>query len=82
MPTQMRDASLMRTAPSKSDLSHMTPNERALFRCERALELKDKGDYTGAQVVMGPLWKRVGEPPNTEGLHPSVAAEVLFCVAS
>ena len=70
---------LMRIARSKSDLSHMTPNERALFRCERALELKDQGDYTGAQAVMGPLWKRVGERPNTEGLHPSVAAEVLVC---
>lgn len=70
---------LMRIALSKSDLSHMSPNERALFRCERALELKDRGDYTGAQAVMGSLWKRVGEHPNTEGLHPSVAAEVLFC---
>ena len=29
---------------------------------------------------MRPLWKRLGERPNTEGLHPSVAAEVLFCV--
>lgn len=70
---------LMLIALSKSDLSHMTPNERALFRCERALELKDKGDYTGAQSAMGSLWQRIGEHPNTEGLHPSVAAEVLFC---
>lgn len=69
----------MRTARSKSDLSHMTRNERALFRCEIALELKDKGDYVGAQEVMRPLWKRVGEHPNTEGLHQSVAAEVLLC---
>lgn len=69
----------MRTAPYKSELSHMTPNERALSRCQKALELKDKGDYTGAQEVMRPLWNRVGERPNTEGLHPSVAAEVLFC---
>ena len=57
----------------------MTPNERALFRCQIALELKDRGDYIGAQEVMRPLWKRVGEHPNTEGLHPSVAAEVLLC---
>jgi tetratricopeptide (TPR) repeat protein len=28
---------------------------------------------------MRPLWKRVGEHPKTEGLHPSVAAEVLLC---
>jgi len=57
----------------------MTANERALFRCQKALELKDKGDYKGAQEVMRPFWKRVGEHPNTEELHPSVAAEVLFC---
>jgi len=57
----------------------MTANERALFRCQTALALKDKGDYAGAQQVMRPLWKRLGEHPNTEGLHSSVAAEVLFC---
>lgn len=69
----------MRMAPSRSDLSHLTPNERALSRCEKALELKDRGDYSGAQEVMRPLWKRVGDHPNLEGLHPAVAAEVLFC---
>src|SRR5215213_920198 len=73
---------VMRIALSKSDLSHMTANERALFRCQTALELKDRGDYTGAQEVMRPLWKRLGERPNTEGLHPSVAAEVLFCAGT
>ncbi|HEX7774415.1 MAG TPA: helix-turn-helix domain-containing protein [Pyrinomonadaceae bacterium] len=57
----------------------MTANERALFKCERALELRDKGDYTGAQEVMRPLWNGVGDHPDIEGLHPSVAAEVLFC---
>jgi tetratricopeptide (TPR) repeat protein len=29
---------------------------------------------------MRPLWKRIGERPNTTGLYPSVAAEVLFCI--
>jgi len=43
------------------------------------LELKDQGDYAGAQEVMRPLWKRVGESPENERLHPSVAAEVLLC---
>jgi hypothetical protein len=43
------------------------------------LQLKDKGDYGGAQEVMLPLWGRVGERPETKGLHPSVAAEVLLC---
>lgn len=69
----------MSIALTSSDLSHMTANERAILKCQAALELRDRGDYTGAQEVLRPLWKRLGEPPNTEGLHPSVAAEVLFC---
>jgi tetratricopeptide (TPR) repeat protein len=68
----------MRTASPKLDLSHLTANERALFRCQTALAFKDKGDYDGAQEVMRPLWKGVGERPETTGLHPSVAAEVLL----
>lgn len=70
---------LMRIAPSKLDFTHLTPNARALSICQQALELKDRGDYSGAQEVMRPLWRRVAERPNLEGLHPSVAAEVLFC---
>ena len=69
----------MRSVLFKPDLSHMTPNERAQFICERALELRDKGDYTGAQDVMRPLWNGVGDRPDIEGLRPTVAAEVLFC---
>jgi len=70
----------MRTASPKLALSHLPANERARSRCQLALELKDKGEYDAAQEIMRPLWKRVGERPNTTGLHPSVAAEVLFCV--
>ena len=69
----------MRTASPKLDLSHLPANEQARSRCQRALELKDKSDYEGAQEVMRPLWKRVGERPDTAGLYPSVAAEVLLC---
>lgn len=69
----------MRSVLSKPNLSHMTANERALFNCEKALELRDKGDYTGALDVMRPLWNGVGDRPDIEGLHPTVAAEVLFC---
>ena len=70
---------LMRIAPFTTEFSHLTPNERAVSICQKALELKDKGDYAGVQDVMRPLWARVGERPNLEGLHPSVAAEILFC---
>jgi tetratricopeptide (TPR) repeat protein len=70
----------MRTASQKPDLSHLPPNARALFRCNKALELKDRGEYDAAQEMMHPLWKRIGERPNTTGLEPLVVAEVLFCV--
>ena len=66
------------TSPTPHTL-HLSANEHALLRCESALELKDKGDYEGVQEIMRPLWNRVGEPPETQGLHPSVAAEVLLC---
>lgn len=69
----------MRSVLTKPDLSHMTANERALFKCEKALRLRDKGDYAGAQEAMRPLWNGLGEHPDIEGLHPSIAAEVLLC---
>ena len=60
--------------------SQLTANDEALDRCQRALMLKDRGDYDSAQKVMRPLWTRVGEPPEISSLHPLVAAEVLLCV--
>ena len=53
-------------------------NEEALLRCQNALELRDKGDYEAARKVMSPIWKTIGEMPTIEGLHLSVAAEVLL----
>lgn len=70
----------MKITSPKLHSSHLTANEKALLRCEMALELKDKGDYAGAQEVLQPLWKLPGERPDTNGLYPSVAAEVLLCV--
>jgi tetratricopeptide (TPR) repeat protein len=70
----------MKITSSKLHTSHLTANDEALFRCRTALELKDKGDYGGAQDVMRPLWRCVGERPETGGLYPVVAAEVLLCV--
>jgi len=70
----------MRITSPKLHTSHLTANEEALLRCEKALELKDKGDHAGAQAVLRPLWNGVGEFPNTTGLHSAVAAELLLCV--
>lgn len=69
----------MKITSPKLDAPHFTANDSALRRCQTALELKDKGDYGGAQEVMPPLWERVGERPEIKGLHPPVAAEVLLC---
>jgi tetratricopeptide (TPR) repeat protein len=68
----------MKITSRKQHATHLTVNEEALFRCQAALELKDKGDFEGAREAMGPLWSRVGERPDLEGLHPTVAAEVLL----
>lgn len=59
---------------------NLSLNERAIVYCERALELKDKGDHVGVLRVMRPIWERIGDKPKTKGLHPSVRAEVLLCV--
>lgn len=69
----------MKITSPKLHASRFTATEEALLWCGTALELKDKGDCEGAQKVMRPLWARVGERPETRGLHPSVAAEVLLC---
>ena len=70
----------MQITSRKNDLSHLTANDAALYQCNRALELRDKGDFDGAQAVIHPLWQGLGNRPDTAGLHPSVAAEVLLCV--
>jgi tetratricopeptide (TPR) repeat protein len=70
----------MRITSPKLRTSQLAVNEEALLRCQTALELKDKSDYEGAQEALRPLWKRVGERPDTKGLYPSIAAEVLLCV--
>jgi tetratricopeptide (TPR) repeat protein len=71
---------LMKITSPKLRTPHQTANDDAVDRCRRAPELKDRGSYRRVQEVMSPLWERVGERPRLEGLHPSVAAEVLMGV--
>src|SRR6266403_1637583 len=70
----------MRITSRKLNTAHLSANEEALLRCQAALELKDQGDYAGAQRMMGRFWKQIGQRPKTDGLHAMVAAEVLLCV--
>lgn len=65
---------------SPKNTAHQTANDEALEKCKAALKQKDKGDFEGAQDTMRPIWKDIGERPETTGLHPSVAAEVLLTV--
>lgn len=70
----------MRITLHKLNDSHATANDKALSLCETSSELRDKGDYEGARKALTPLWTRIGERPQLEGLHNSVIAEVLLCV--
>jgi hypothetical protein len=70
----------LKIASPKLHTAHLSANDEAVRRCEAALEQYDKGDYEGAQEIMRRLWRGVGERPQTKGLHPSIAAEVLLCV--
>jgi tetratricopeptide (TPR) repeat protein len=70
----------MQITSRKTTTPHLPANEAALQGCQRALELKDRGDYDGALAAMRRFWKGFGERPETSELQPSVAAEVLLCV--
>lgn len=66
----------MKITSQKTHTSHLT----AIDRCQKALELRDSGDFDGAQEVMRPLWKGLGQRPDLSDLHPSVIPEILLCV--
>ena len=80
LPSNSKGFDPMRATLAKLDSSRLTLNESARLRCEAALELKDRGEYDRARDVMRPFWKTFGERPNTETLHPSIAAELLLHV--
>ena len=69
----------MKLASPQIDTFTSAPNAEALSRCEIALKLKEQANYKGALEIMRPLWRGVGERPDTERLVSSVAAEVLLC---
>lgn len=70
----------MKITSPKLATSNVSANEEALMRCQNALDLKDRGDYERVQAVLKPLWQGFGKRPKTEGLYPTVCAEVLLTV--
>jgi tetratricopeptide (TPR) repeat protein len=67
-------ASVLRQLKNKN----LSPDERALLRCQLAKQCEDAGQYEAARQAMGVLWQRIGEHPNIAGLQPSGAGEVLL----
>ncbi|HEY0005027.1 MAG TPA: helix-turn-helix domain-containing protein [Pyrinomonadaceae bacterium] len=60
------------------DNPNLTCDQRAELRCQSAKELEDAGDYEAARKIMGELWRRIGDSPQTYGLEQVTSAEVLL----
>lgn len=71
--------SFVKIASLQIHTSSPSADDEALLSCRTALEQKDREDYAGAENAMRPFWRGVGSNPNTDGLDPSAAAEVLMC---
>jgi tetratricopeptide (TPR) repeat protein len=69
----------LKLASPKLDTSHLSRDEEALSRCEIALEQRDNENPQGALEIMRPLWRGVGTRPDTQGLQPETAADVVLC---
>ena len=69
----------MRLASPKLDASHLSRDEEALSRCEIALEQRDNENPPAALEIMRPLWPGIGTRPDTRGLQPETAADVILC---
>lgn len=60
--------------------SALSCSERAWLRCEYAKKLEEAGSYDAAQDVLGELWQRIGERPQTGGLDERTTGELLLRV--
>ena len=66
----------------QKDEVRLDHNERARRRCTLAKALEEAGDYEGASLSLGDLWRGVGNRPDVEGLQAEIAALVLLRVGS
>lgn len=56
----------------------LSPDERALRRCDTAADLILAGQYEAARAALSGFWCGIGARPNVEGLADATAAEVLL----
>lgn len=66
----------------QTEVSTRPLDEHVLRCCRRAKELEECGHYEAARSVLDKWWQRVGEWPQTEGLGPRAAAELLLRVGA
>jgi two-component system response regulator GlrR len=65
------------------DDTRLTPDERAIVRCQLAKHFEWVQNFEAARSVLEPLWPRVGERPRVEELgDPRARAEVLIRAGS
>jgi tetratricopeptide (TPR) repeat protein len=53
-------------------------SERAQLLCVRAKELEEAGEFEEARGAISEFWRRIGEPPQVDGLDLSGQADVLL----
>ncbi len=69
---------------SKRDLLHhstdqnLSKSQRALARCQLAIQLETEGDYEAAREALGELWRAEGEWPLLVGLDEETRGVVLL----
>ncbi len=64
------------------DNPNLSPNERALLRCELARQQEQAGDYNAAAEAMADLWQGIGARPMVEGLDDETRAQVFLRVGA
>ncbi len=56
----------------------LTPDQRALIRCQAAADFIHAGQYESARDVLGDMWQGVGQRPFIDGSKKATAAEALL----
>ena len=57
---------------------NLTPEKRALMRCEMVSDFILSGQYEAAQEELGVFWRGIGKRPDVQGLTETTGAEVLL----
>lgn len=73
---------LASATPREANDRHLSPNERAILRCNIARQCEEAGDYEGGSEAMEEFWQGVGARPSLVGLDERATAHVLLRVGA